>query len=73
MDRKLALKDRINMTTGKQFAKRTSDGVVEKVLDHRTRTILNAVISEPSGRMLSAYLKAMRHEPIKEAVPPGSQ
>ncbi len=48
------------MTTGKKFAQRTSESSVEKVLDHRTRTILNAVIREPRGRTLSAYLKAMK-------------
>ncbi|MDQ3101542.1 MAG: hypothetical protein M3R08_09150 [Bacteroidota bacterium] len=58
------------MTTGKKFAKRTSDHVVQKVLDHRTKSILNAVISEPRGRMLSAYLKAMQQEQITEVAPP---
>ena len=50
------------MTTGKKFAKRTSDTSVDKMLDHRTRTLLNAVISEPRGSMLAAYLKAMKRD-----------
>jgi len=50
------------MTTGRKFAERTSDASERKVLDHKTRTILNAVIAEPRGQMLAAYLKAMDRE-----------
>jgi hypothetical protein len=49
------------MTTVKRSAKRTNDTSVDNVLDHRTRTILNAVITEPRGRVLAAYLKALKH------------
>ena len=61
------------MTTGKKFAKRTSDDTVKKMLDHKTKSILNAVISEPRGLALSAYLKAMaaQEKETKEAVLPG--
>ncbi len=50
------------MTTGKKFAKRTNDNSADKMLDHKTRTILNAVNSEPRGRMLTAYLKALQRD-----------
>ncbi len=61
------------MTTGKKFEKRTSDHSMKKMLDHRTKAILNAVISEPRGKALTAYLKAMAADERKatEAALPG--
>jgi hypothetical protein len=47
------------MTTGRKFTIRTKDTSTEKVIDHRTKTILNAVMSERRGHALAAYLKAM--------------
>ena len=59
------------MTTGRKFTKRTSDASMKKMLDHRTKSILNAVMSEPRGHALSAYLKAISSDEKKptEAVP----
>jgi hypothetical protein len=49
----------MTMTTGRKFAKRTNDTGVDKVLDQRTRIILNTVAKEPRGRMLAAYINAL--------------
>lgn len=46
------------MTTGKKYLKRTKEVAAQRVIDSRTRTILNAVLSEPRGSVLDAYLKA---------------
>ena len=45
-------------TTGKRFAKRTSDKFIYRVLDARTKAVLNAVLDERSGHALDAYLRA---------------
>ncbi|MBP6699249.1 MAG: hypothetical protein KA175_16630 [Flavobacteriales bacterium] len=45
-------------TIGKRYAQRTGDLSIAKVLDHRTRTILNAVLREQRGKALDAYLMA---------------
>lgn len=50
------------MTTGRKFTERIKDASTEKVLDHRTRTILNAVLSERRGSALTAYLKALKQK-----------
>lgn len=47
------------MTTGKRFLDRTKDKDEARVLDARTRGILNAVLSERRGKALDAYLRAM--------------
>lgn len=46
-------------TTGKRFAKRTSDRIIHRVLDARTKAVLNAVLAERSGTALDAYLRAL--------------
>ena len=46
-------------TTGKRFAKRTSDKFIHRVLDARTKAVLNAVLDERSGHALDAWLRAM--------------
>lgn len=46
------------MTTGRKYIKRTKGTGTQRVIDARTRTILNAVLSEPRGSALAAYLKA---------------
>jgi hypothetical protein len=46
------------MTIGNRTAKRTQDRDLSKVIDHRTRSILNAILSEPGGKRLDAYLRA---------------
>jgi hypothetical protein len=46
------------MTIGTRTSKQTQDRDLSKVIDHRTRTILNAVLTEPGGRRLGAYLRA---------------
>lgn len=44
-------------TTSKKFAARTNDRSVHRVLDARTKAILNAVLSEQQGNALAAYLR----------------
>jgi len=44
-------------TTGKRFLDRTHDRSTHKVLDARTKTLLSAVLSEPRGKALEAYLR----------------
>ncbi|MBK6752450.1 MAG: hypothetical protein IPG69_02420 [Flavobacteriales bacterium] len=45
-------------TIGKRYAQRTGDQSITKVLDHRTRSLLNAVLREQRGKALDAYLMA---------------
>lgn len=47
-------------TTGKRFARRTSDKFIQRVLDARAKAVLNAVIQERPGHALDAYLRAGR-------------
>ncbi len=49
-------------TTGKRFAKRTSDKVIHRVLDARTKAVLNAVLDERPGHSLDAWLRAKDRE-----------
>src|SRR5690606_6446414 len=46
-------------TIGKRFLERTKGKDDQRVLDTRTRSVLNAVLSEKRGKALDAYLKAM--------------
>lgn len=46
------------MTTGKKYIKRTKESGTARVIDARTRTILNAILAEPKGAALSAYLRS---------------
>lgn len=48
------------MTIGKRFTDRTKDHSEQRVLDARTRAVLNVVAQLPRGRALDAYLRAMR-------------
>ena len=48
------------MTTGKRFTTRTKDRTSDRVLDARTRTVLQAVAQVPRGKALDAYLRATR-------------
>jgi len=45
-------------TIGKRFAQRTGDASIAKVLDHHTKSVLNAVLREQRGKALDAYLFA---------------
>lgn len=47
------------MTTGKRFARRINDHSDERVLDARAKALLIALCSEPRGRALEGYLRAM--------------
>ena len=47
------------MTTSRKYVQRTKESMDQRVLDARTRAVLNAVISEPRGRALEAYLRAL--------------
>ena len=46
-------------TTGKRFAKRTSDKFILRVLDARAKAVLNAVLDERPGQALDAYLRTI--------------
>lgn len=46
-------------TTGRRSAKRTSDKGIQRVLDARTKAVLNAVLDERRGHSLDAYLRAL--------------
>jgi len=49
----------LDMTTlGKRYIDRTHDRSSDRILDARTRSVLNAVLKEERGRALEAYLKA---------------
>lgn len=54
-------------TTGKKFAKRTKDPVIARVLDARTKAVLNAVSGERRGKALQAYLRATAGVQAQEA------
>lgn len=45
------------MTTGKRFTKRTHDHSDQRVLDARTKAVLERLAYEPRGHALSAYLR----------------
>jgi hypothetical protein len=45
-------------TTGKRYIDRTHDKRASRVLDAKTKTVLSAVLSEPPGECLRAYLFA---------------
>ena len=45
-------------TTGKRYMDRTHDRSTRKVLDARTKAVLNEVLMEPRGRALEAYLRS---------------
>jgi Fe(3+) dicitrate transport protein len=53
------LTHRIMTTIGKRYLERTKGKDDQRVLDTRTRSVLNAVLSEKRGKALDAYLKAM--------------
>lgn len=46
-------------TIGKRFAERTHDKQMNKMLDAGTKAVLAAVLTEPRGTGVSAYLRAM--------------
>lgn len=47
------------MTTGKRYMDRTKSRGTGRVLDARTRSVLQRIHQEPRGRALDAYLRAM--------------
>jgi hypothetical protein len=47
-------------TTGRKFAQRTKDNTAQRVLDARTKAVLNSVLTERRGAALDAYLRALR-------------
>jgi hypothetical protein len=51
------------MTTGKRFAKRTQDHSDQRVLDARTKAVLERLAIEPRGQALSAYLRVFASSP----------
>lgn len=46
-------------TLGKRYIDRTKENVSSKILDGRTRAVLNAVLAEKRGKALEAYLRAI--------------
>ncbi len=46
-------------TTGKRYIDRTQDRSTDRILDARTKAILNTVMKEDRGRALNAYLRAL--------------
>ena len=46
-------------TIGKRHIDRTGDRTSDRVLDARTKAILNSVMKEGRGRALEAYLRAL--------------
>jgi hypothetical protein len=46
------------MTTGKKFVSRTHDKVALRMLDAKTKAILNRILQEPSGVCSASYLRA---------------
>jgi hypothetical protein len=49
-------------TSGKRYTQRTSDDVIHRILDARTKALLNAVMREPQGAAVKAYLLAFGRE-----------
>lgn len=48
------------MTTGRKYAMRTKgNGTLPRLLDHRTRAVLSAIGTEPKGKAVDAYLRAL--------------
>ena len=47
-------------TTGKRFIQRTKDKGTSRIVDYRTRSVLDAVCSEKRGKAQDAYLKAIK-------------
>jgi hypothetical protein len=45
-------------TIGKRFVDRTHDRSTERIIDTRVKAVLSAVIAEPRGHALNAYMKA---------------
>ncbi|MCB0795772.1 MAG: hypothetical protein KDB88_13650 [Flavobacteriales bacterium] len=45
-------------TTGKRYIERTKDRSAERVLDARTKAVLESVLNEPRGGAVRAYLLA---------------
>lgn len=45
-------------TVGKKFSTRTQDPMIDRVLDARTKAVLQAVATERRGKALAAYLLA---------------
>ncbi|MBL8009685.1 MAG: hypothetical protein JNJ64_03675 [Flavobacteriales bacterium] len=46
-------------TTGKRYSDRTGDRSVRRIIDHRTRSVLDRVLAEHRGQRLEAYLRAL--------------
>ena len=52
-------------TTGKRWIQRTHDRQATRVLDASTKAVLNAVLREPRGEALRAYLLAKGSHVVK--------
>lgn len=47
------------MTIGRKYAIRSKHDPLPRVLDQRTRAVLNAIGNEPKGKAVDAYLMAL--------------
>ncbi len=46
------------VTTSRKFTKRTQEPTADRVLDARSKAVLNAILKEPRGHALDAYLRS---------------
>lgn len=46
------------MTIGKKYVQRSKDHSLTRLIDQRTKTVLNAISTEPKGKALDAYLRS---------------
>ena len=56
--REVCVKPKTMSTTGKRYIERTKDRSAERVLDARTKAVLESVLNEPRGGAVRAYLLA---------------
>ncbi|HRF81865.1 MAG TPA: hypothetical protein PL070_17435 [Flavobacteriales bacterium] len=47
------------MTIGRKFASKDKTKSMDRLLDYRTRSILQAISTEPRGKALGAYLRSI--------------
>ena len=51
--------NRSTMTIGRKFASKDKTRSMDRLLDYRTRSILQAISTEPRGKALGAYLRSI--------------
>ena len=53
------------VTTSRKFTKRTQEPTANRVLDSRSKAVLNAILKEPRGHALEAYLRSQGKRIVK--------